>query len=130
MLLTGYSVATARTAITATDTLNSAFGKVEYRLNILQADSTQEGSVAYQRAKIVNENNNGSIDTLNEIAAWIGNDKTGVAKINKDISDLKTDVSKLKDSVGEKTVSAQINEALFINDEAIYALASDLSNSN
>ena len=130
LLLTGYSVATAKTSITATDTINSAFGKVEYRLNILQADSTQEGSVAYQIAQIVNENNNGSIDTLNEIAAWIGNDKTGVAKINKDISDLKTDVSKLKDSVGEKTVSAQINEALFINNKAKYALASDLSNSN
>ena len=130
LLLTGYSVATAKTSITATDTINSAFGKVEYRLDILQADSTQEGSVAYQIAQIVNENNNGSIDTLNEIAAWIGNDKTGVAKINKDISDLKTDVSKLKDSVGEKTVSAQINEALFINNKAKYALASDLSNSN
>ena len=68
--------------------------------------------------------------------------------MNKDISDLKIDVSRLKEQVqtattglldrttclenlvGEKTVSAQINEALFINDEAIYALASDLSNSN
>lgn len=148
LLLTGYSVATAKTAITATDTINSAFGKVEYRLNILQADSTQEGSVAYQIAQIVNENNNGSIDTLNEIAAWIINDETGVAKMNKDISGLKIDVSGLKEQVqtattglldrttslenlvGEKTVSTQINEALFINDEAIYALASDLSNSN
>lgn len=130
LVLTGYSVATAKAAITTTDTINSAFGKVEYRLNILQADSTQEGSVAYQIAQIVNENNNGSIDTLNEIAAWIVNDETGVGKINEDISNLKTDVSKLKESVGEKTVSAQINEALFINDKAIYALASDLSNSN
>ena len=148
LVLTGYSVATAKTAITATDTINSAFGKVEYRLNVLQADSTQEGSVAYQIAQIVNENNNGSIDTLNEIAAWIVNDETGVAKMNKDISDLKTKVSKLQEQVqtattglldrttslenlvGEKTVSAQINEALFVNDKAIYALASDLSNSN
>lgn len=148
LVLTGYSVATAKTAITATDTINSAFGKVEYRLNILQADSAQEGSVAYQIAQIVNENNNGSIDTLNEIAAWIVNDKTGVAKMNKDISNLKTDVSKLQEQVqtataglldrttslealvGEKTVSAQINEALFINNKSIYALASDLSNSN
>lgn len=148
LLLTGYSVATAKTAITAADTINSAFGKVEYRLDILQADSTQEGSVAYQIAQIVNENNNDSIDTLNEIAAWIVNDKTGVAKMNKDILDLKADVSGLKEQVqtattglldrttslenlvGEKTVSAQINEALFINDKAIYALASDLSSSN
>ena len=148
LVLTGYSVATAKTAITTADTINSAFGKVEYRLDILQADSTQEGSVAYQIAQIVNENNNGSIDTLNEIAAWIVNDETGVAKMNKDISDLKTDVSGLKEQVqtattglldrttsletlvGEKAVSAQINEALFVNDEAIYALASDLSNSN
>ena len=148
LVLTGYSVATSKTAITTTDTINSAFGKVEYRLNILQADSTQEGSVAYQIAQIVNENNNGSIDTLNEIAEWIINDKTGAAKMNADISNLKTDVSSLKEQVqtastglldrttslenlvGEKTVSAQINEALFINDEAIYASASDLSNSN
>ena len=68
--------------------------------------------------------------------------------MNKDISDLKTKVSKLQEQVqttttglldrttslenlvGEKTVSAQINEALFINDEAIYALASDLFSSN
>ena len=68
--------------------------------------------------------------------------------MNTDISNLKTDVSSLKEQVqtattglldrttslenlvGEKTVSAQINEALFINDKAIYALASDLSNSN
>ena len=148
LVLTGYSVATTKTAITTADTINSAFGKVEYRLNVLQADSTQEGSVAYQIAQIVNENNNGSIDTLNEIAAWIVNDETGVAKMNKDISDLKADVSGLKEQVqtattglldrttslenlvGEKTVSTQINEALFINDKAIYALASDLSNSN
>lgn len=119
LVLTGYSVATAKAAITAADTMNSAFGKVEYRLNILQADSTQEGSVAYQIAQIVNENNNGSIDTLNEIAEWIINDKTGAAKMNADISRLKT-------LVGEKAVSAQINEALFVDNKAIYALASDL----
>lgn len=119
LVLTGYSVATAKAAITAADTMNSAFGKVEYRLNILQADSTQEGSVAYQIAQIVNENNNGSIDTLNEIAEWIINDKTGAAKMNADISRLKT-------LVGEKAVSVQINEALFVDNKAIYALASDL----
>ena len=144
LVLTGYAIATAKTAISTTDTINSAFGKLEYRLDILQAGETQEGSVAYQIAQIVNENNNGSIDTLNEIAAWIVNDETGVAKMNADISNLKTNVSKLKEQVqtastglldrtsslenlvGTKTVSAQINEALFVDDKAIYALASDL----
>ena len=53
------------------------------RVDILTADSTKKGSVAYQIAKIVNDNNNGSIDTLNEIAAWIVNDKTGAASIAK-----------------------------------------------
>ena len=142
-------------SIADTDTINNAFAKAQRQINAnklalstLNGNSTTPGSVAYQIAQIVNENNNGSIDTLNEIAAWIVNDETGVAKMNKDISDLKTDVSGLEEQVqtattglldrttsletlvGEKAVSAQINEALFINDEAIYALASDLSNSN
>lgn len=142
--LASYTIATAETAISATDTINSAFGKLEYRLDILQAGATQEGSVAYQIAKIVNENNNGSIDTLNEIAEWIVNDETGVAKMNADISGLKTDVSELKEQiqtastglldrtssletlVGTEAVSTQINKALFIGDKAIYAKASDL----
>lgn len=109
LVLTGYSVATAKTAITTTDTINSAFGKVEYRLNILQADSTQEGSVAYQIAQIVNKNNNGSIDTLNEIAEWIINDKTGAAKMNADISNLKTEVSNLQGA--EANVQSNWNES-------------------
>ena len=99
LVLTGYSVATAKTAISPADTINSAFGKVEYRLNILQAGDTQEGSVAYQIAQIVNKNNNGSSDTLNESAEWIINDKTGAAKMNADISNLKTEVSSLKEQV-------------------------------
>lgn len=109
LVLTGYSVATAKTAITTTDTINSAFGKVEYRLNILQADSTQEGSVAYQIAQIVNKNNNGSIDTLNEIAEWIINDKTGAAKMNADISNLKTEVSNLQGA--EANIQSDWNES-------------------
>ena len=41
---------------------------------------------ANEIAKIVNDNSNGSIDTLNEIAAWIVNDSTGAAKMNADIA--------------------------------------------
>lgn len=56
----------------------------------LKAGASTQGSVAYQIAQIVNENNNGSIDTLNEIAAWIVNDTTGAAKMASDISALQT----------------------------------------
>lgn len=125
LVLTGYSVATAKAAITAADTMNSAFGKVEYRLNILQADSTQEGSVAYQIAQIVNKNNNGSIDTLNEIAEWIINDKTGAAKMNADISNLKTEVSNLQGA--EVNVQSDWNESDTTSDAYILNKP-DLSN--
>lgn len=89
--------ATTNNIISATNSLNEAFDILDKRIindennhdilkgrvDILTADSTKEGSVAYQIAKIVNDNNNGSIDTLNEIAAWIVNDKTGAASIAK-----------------------------------------------
>ena len=39
---------------------------------------------------------------------------------------MNADISRLKTLVGEKAVSAQINEALFVDNKAIYALASDL----
>ena len=63
--------------------------------------------VAEETAKIVNENNNGSIDTLNEIAAWIINDTTGAAHMANDIAALKgaVDTGDLKVS---EYVAAQI----------------------
>ena len=109
LVLTDYTIATAKTAISTADTINSAFGKLEYRLNILQAGDAQEGSVAYQIAQIVNKNNNGSIDTLNEIAEWIINDKTGAAKMNADISNLKTEVSNLQGA--EANIQSDWNES-------------------
>ena len=39
---------------------------------------------------------------------------------------MNADISNLKALVGTKAVSAQINEALFVDNKAIYALASDL----
>jgi hypothetical protein len=83
-----YSIANESGMISSADSINSAFGKLEYKLNILNGANTVEGSVANQIAKIVNENNNGSIDTLNEIAAWIINDSTGAANMSNRISSL------------------------------------------
>ena len=126
LTLTGYALAGTAEAIADTDTVNDAFGKTQAQLNALQAavnilngDNTTAGSVAYQIAQIVNENNNGSIDTLNEIAGWIINDTTGAASMANDISALKLsattlsgDVTTLKDLVGTTKVETQIADAL------------------
>lgn len=75
----------------------------------LNGSATQDGSVkktvADEIAKIVNENNNGSIDTLNEIASWIVNDTSGAAKMQADITALQT-------SVGSTSVGTQIDNKI------------------
>lgn len=74
----------------ANTSLGTRMTTAEGRIDTLSAGSGTEGSVAYQIAQIVNENQNGSIDTLNEIASWIINDTTGAAKMAADIETLKT----------------------------------------
>ena len=76
-------------------TLDGRLDTVEAAIQTLNGTSSDAGSVAYQIAQIVNDNNNGSIDTLNEIAAWIINDTTGAAKMASDISDLQTAVGNI-----------------------------------
>lgn len=104
----------------------------ESSLAILEGGVEVEGSVANlakaaaiaEVATIVNENANGSIDTLNEIAAWIINDTTGAASMANDISGLKT-------LVGDESVATQIataiTSALKVEGVDKYALASDLT---
>lgn len=75
--------------------------------------------VAYEIAKIVNENNNGSIDTLNEIAEWIVNDTTGAASMANDIAEL-------QQLVGDVAVVEQIQSALQKDGVDKYALATSL----
>lgn len=95
--LTNYEKPTTlnSTSLAATDSFNDAFGKLEYQLDILNAGSTQEGSVSYQIAQIVLEDNNGKIDKLNEIANWIVSDETGAAKMAADINTLNSKVDNL-----------------------------------
>ena len=82
-------IADAQAAATYDDTaLAARVSANEGDLTTLKAGASTEGSVAYQIAQIVNENNNGSIDTLNEIAAWIVSDTTGAAKMAGDIASL------------------------------------------
>lgn len=67
----------------------------------LNGNAQTEGSVDYkvaqEVAKIVNENNNGDIDTLNEIAAWIVNDKTGAAQMSNAIAANELAITNIKD---------------------------------
>ena len=121
-------------SVNDTDTINGAFGKVQRQLNshksildALNGSSTAPGSVAYQIAQIVNENNNGSVDTLNEIAAWIVSDTTGAAKMQSDISTNRTDIEKLNNLVGAETVQTQINNSLIIDGVEKYTLATDFT---
>ena len=90
----------------AADTLAGRVTANENAIATLNGNASTSGSVDYKVAnaiaKIVNDNQNGSIDTLNEIAAWIVNDTTGAAKMANDIATLK----------GEETVEGSVKKAL------------------
>ena len=88
----------------AENDLQAGLTEVTNAVSKLNSGESAEGSVAYQIAQIVNENNNGKIDTLKEIADWIANDKSGAAKMSTDISTLKT-------TVGKKANDADISKA-------------------
>ena len=71
-------------------------------------------AISTEVAKIINDNDDTSINTLQEIAAWIAAHPESVAAINKEIGDLKT-------LVGTTSVASQIDskiETLNYTDEA------------
>ena len=90
--------------------LAARVSSTESSINTLNGNSDTPGSVQQivkdSVAQIVNENNNGSIDTLNEIAAWIINDTTGAAKMATDIATLNGAVTV------EGSVKKQVADAL------------------
>lgn len=67
----------------------------------LNGDDKTEGSVDYkvaqEVAKILNDNDDSDIDTLEEIAAWIKNDTAGVADLNRRITANETAISLIND---------------------------------
>ena len=122
-VLINYSTATTKDTIDDSDTLNSALGQIVYQLDVLNADSTKPGSVAYQIAQVI-AGADAKYDTLKEIADWILSDTTGAAKMVKDISDLQTKVG--SDTVANQIASA-IDGALNQNGSALYATAASVS---
>lgn len=102
VLGSGYSIAAQPADISSDDSLNTAFGKVEAKFKLLGGDSSEPGSIAYTIAEMaINADDNTSIDKLNEIAAWIVNDQTGVAKMNADIAKNASDIAALQTASGE-----------------------------
>lgn len=104
----------AQTAATYDDTQVKADIKANTdAIAVLNGDDKTEGSVDYkvaqEVAKLLNDNDSSDIDTLNEIAAWIVNDTTGVAKMNADIVANTAAIDKLNGSADtEGSVLAMI----------------------
>lgn len=102
-------------------------------IEVLNADNTTEGSVAYQIAQIV-AGAGESYDTLKEIADWITAHGTEATAMNTQINTNKSDIAALKTQVGTEPVETQISTAIDAalkdgeNDK--YALASDLTTAN
>ena len=76
LLITGYSVATENNAVSATDSINSAFGKVQKALDTLNADSETAGSIAKSVKELKNELQDNCSERFNTLA-----------KIESDIND-------------------------------------------
>lgn len=128
----GYAVKTeVEASIKAVDdkigAANTAATKLTERVTanetaITKLNGTGEGSVAKTVADKIAEVVAGAdkdFDTLKEIADWIMSDTTGAAKMQSDISSLKT-------LVGETAVATQIDNALKVDGVDKYALASEL----
>ena len=97
----------------------------------LNGDDKTEGSVDYkvaqEVAKILNDNDETDIDTLEEIAAWIKNDTAGVGALNKKVTDNETAIAKLNgDADTEGSVDKKIADAIAGENLAQYAKATDL----
>ena len=121
--------ANATAAQNAQSKANDAFAKAqanETAIGVLNGAATVEGSVAYKIAQIVTADG-GSIDKLEEIAAWIAEHPSDAAEYNERITTNAADIDKLEALVGSKDVATQISEAIAAQDLSKYALASSLT---
>lgn len=122
--------ANATAAQNAQSKANDAFAKAqanEAAIGVLNGAATVEGSVAYKIAQIVAADENGSIDKLEEIAAWIAEHPSDAAEYNQRIATNAADIDALEALVGSKAVATQISEAIAAQDLSKYALVSSLT---
>lgn len=148
--LGGYSLGSSTASISDGDTLGTALGKIQSNLNIINGENAGSIKKALKDAKeytntlianIVNADNNGKIDKLNEVFAWIGDNKDATSIIS-DIQANKEAIDKLTGS-GDGSVSNDINSAitevkgadykkgtLKSHEDAISAINNNISNIN
>lgn len=98
----------------------------EKALEVLNGDSSAEGSVAYQIAAIV-ANADESFDTLKEIADWIATHNTDVTSMNSNIKANTDAVAALQKLVGDEAVATQITNAIAAANLSQYANAAELA---
>ena len=94
-------IAANEAAITKLNGSDSVVGSVDYK-------------IAQEVAKILNDNDDSDIDTLNEIAAWIKNDTAGVGALNQKVTDNEAAIEDHEGRIAanEKAVSETLPAAI------------------
>ena len=99
---------------------------------LLNSEAGVEGSIAYKITQMVlAEDEDGAVNKLEEIAAWIAAHPTDAAEYNQRIAKNAEDIGKLQAALGDIDVSGDIAEAieaaLRVDGVDKYALASEVA---
>lgn len=105
------TVAEGKTVVGMIGDVNGQVNLNKEAIELLNKDDKTAGSIDYkiaqEVAKLISDND-ADIDTLEEIAAWITNDQTGAAKMNKDIADAQVAIDNLEKVGSEKNTIVSI----------------------
>lgn len=129
------AVAADAKAVAAQGTADQALAKAGTNaeaIALLNSEAGVEGSIAYKITQMVlAEDEDGAVNKLEEIAAWIATHPTDAAEYNQRIAKNAEDIGKLQEALGNIDVSGDIakaiEEALFIEGANKYALASEVA---
>jgi hypothetical protein len=126
------AVAAGTAAAAAQSTADQALAKAgtnETAIELLNSEAGVEGSIAYKITQMVLvEDENGAVDKLKEIAAWIADHPDDAAGYNQRIAANAAAITALQTALGDIDVSGDIaeaiEEALYVEGVEKYALAS------
>lgn len=129
------AVAADAKAVAAQGTADQALAKAGTNaeaIALLNSEAGVEGSIAYKITQMVlAKDEDGAVNKLEEIAAWIAAHPTDAAEYNQRIAKNAEDIGKLQEALGNIDVSGDIakaiEEALFIEGANKYALASEVT---